>query len=176
MTGLSRRGDPRPEPSTNSQPLSSPTPPWHVLCILPLASGCFFFLPLIPVEENMPPEIISSYPAPDEPLVLGYDPTFAFVMVEEPNGDPFECWWYVPTTDFMEAGTLLRFNEDGEDGGETADTGARVSGCQVNLFPDPDYENYASFDGKTLYCDITDQPTSDVVRISWPIDFIGEGT
>lgn len=157
MTFLSRIGvSPAPREGERRR-YSKIATPWHVLCIPLWSSGCFYFLPLQEVQENVPPIIKYSSPEEGEPLVLDLAVTKVFVVVEEPDGDSFTCLWYI------DGGV-------GEVGPSEPIQGAGGKGCQVSLTPDPDYH------GRTLTCTVFDEPDLDSTERSWPIEVIGEGT
>lgn len=117
---------------------------WYVFCISSLSSGCFFFLPLIPEEDNHAPEIFISVPAEGEDLVIDVAEIKPFVRAEDPDGDPLVCEWAVDTDGSLGAG-------DPVSGG---------NGCKITLGPDPDYN------GHDLYVFVSD-PSNDYAERHW---------
>ena len=49
--------------------------------------GCFYWLPFVEVEPNMPPEITNSSPADGAPVIVNGDGATVFVVVQDEN-DP----------------------------------------------------------------------------------------
>lgn len=129
---------------------------WHVLCILPLLSGCFFFLPLERIEENMPPEILASSPAAGDPVVLSLPINRVFVLVDEPDGDDIACQWSIDSVGDLGPGEPTQSDD--------------IKGCQISLGQESDY------DGRTLTVRVFDLPARDLTDQSWEIMLDEEGT
>lgn len=71
-------------------------PAWHGLCILLLLSGCYFPWPLIEEQSNVPPQIVSSSPGPEEDFVLAEPLGSAFVFASDENDlEALEFFWSV---------------------------------------------------------------------------------
>lgn len=122
---------------------------WHAFCIPLSASGCFFFLPLTPEEDNVAPEILISVPDEGEDLILDRDPWLAYVIADDEDGDPLVCEWVVDG--FGSVGS-----------GDAAVNQGRY-GCTLSLPRNPDY------DGHTLTVYVID-PYNDFAERSWAID------
>ena len=156
MTGVSRMPL-EPQRGLDDKPRSRRIgPPWHVLCILPLGSGCFFFLPLDRVEENMPPEIIASSPAAGDPVELSLPINRVFVLVNEPDDDDIACQWSIDSVGDLGPGEPTQSDD--------------IKGCQISLEQESDY------DGRTLTVRVFDLPARDMADQSWEIVLPEEGT
>lgn len=156
MTSLSCVRPPLRRPPLEKRPSTSIAKPWHVLCILPLVSGCYFFLPLVPVEENMPPEILASSPDEGEILILDLDVTRVFVIVDEPDGDEFVCQWSIDGIGDLGPGEPLQ--------------GSDIEGCQLSV------GRYLAYDERTLTCRVFDKPSYDAAQREWLIEVVEEGS
>jgi hypothetical protein len=129
---------------------------WHVLCIFPFVSGCFYFLPLDRIEENMPPEILASSPAAGEPVVLSLPVNRVFVLIDEPDGDDIACQWSIDSVGDLGPGDPTQ-SED-------------IKGCQISLGQESDYND------RTLTVRVFDLPARDMTDQSWEIELPEEGT
>lgn len=128
---------------------------WHGLCIILTQSGCFYTLPFIEVEDNVPPEIRITSPAAGDTLVISSTTAFAYVTAEDPDDDTLLCKWFVDGYEDLGSGKPI-IDED-------------LPGCYINVNNDPLY------DGRTLRCIIYDA-AFDSDEITWPIDVLQEGT
>jgi hypothetical protein len=48
-------------------------------------SGCFFFLPLDPEDENVPPSLVRASPQQASPVVVDEDGTVVYIIVSDPD-------------------------------------------------------------------------------------------
>jgi hypothetical protein len=120
---------------------------------MPVAlSGCFIFLPLVEVEENVPPSLVRASPQRNLPVTIDEDGTVVYVIVSDP--------------DDAEALTFV-WALDGEGllpGAQTIPDGPSRRASQIRLTPE------ARYDGATLRvraADGNDQNTA--VEVAWNI-------
>lgn len=156
MTGVSRMPRPPAHRIAESARPKQIGQVWHVLCTLPLVSGCFYFLPLDRVEENMPPEIIASSPASGDPVELSLPVNRVFVLIDEPDGDDVACQWSIDSVGDLGPGEPTQSDD--------------IKGCQISLGQESDY------DGRTLTVRVFDLPARDMTDQSWAIELPEEGT
>jgi hypothetical protein len=128
---------------------------WYAACIFMLTSGCFFFLPLLEEEPNMPPVIEFSNPEPDGVFLLN-SPTGSVAWIAVTDPDPDDTVEYLWTISGL-----------GPQGSAQAFVNKNYQGSSITLAPDSVYE------GRTLSCAVYDSIGASA-RISWTIA-IGEG-
>lgn len=116
----------------------------------------------------MPPEIISASLDDGETLELAFHQSYMFVIAEDPDGDEFVCNWFIPGE--APFGHGEPFQGSGDSGEEV------LHGCGLWLYPDADYANFQSYDGRVLTCQVYDLPERSLAERSWPITFSGGGS
>lgn len=114
-------------------------------------SGCFFFLPLLEEEPNLPPIIEFSYPEADQVFRLDSPAgSVAWIAVTDPDkNDTVEYQWTI--------GGL------GPQGTASAFVNNEYRGSAIRLPPD------SVFDGRSLLCTVFDSMGASV-QISWQIE------
>ena len=128
--------------------------PWHGFCLILTQGGCFYTLPFVEIEDNVPPTITISSPAAGEPLVISSSAAMAWVAATDPDDSTLSCQWFVDGYKDLGAGIPI-VDDD-------------LPGCYIYVENDPD------FDGRTLRCIILDASAAfDEIR--WPIDVLEEG-
>ena len=113
-------------------------------------TGCFYFLPFVEVEQNVPPTIEYSSPAAGDPLVFQTEQFIAFVVAEDENG----------AADLTFLWSIDSFGVRAD--AVPVQAGANQIGSQLTLPRDAD------FDGHTLTVQVTD-PSGETATMQWPI-------
>lgn len=113
-------------------------------------TGCFYFLPFVEVEQNVPPTIEYSSPAAGDPLVFQTEQYIAFVVAEDENG----------VADLTFTWSIDSFGVQPD--AVPVQAGKNQIGHQLTLPRD------AAFDGHTLTVQVTD-PSGETAMMQWPI-------
>ncbi len=124
------------------------------MTILPMLSGCYFFLPFIEVTQNVPPTIDLSSPADGSDLVFRGEQETAFVIALDEDGDSLSFVWTIEG--HGEQPYAVQFQSEG------------LQGSQLTLVREAD------FDDRVLSVSVYD-PQGDSARRSWTID-VPEGS
>ncbi len=103
--------------------------------------GCYFWMPLVEEQVNKPPEIVSSFPEPDQMLELNTDPTVAWVVVEDEN-DPesLDYLWTIENIGPQPWEPLPFYGDD-----------QNIYGSMIRITPDPILHH-----GRRLRAQVTD--------------------
>lgn len=128
---------------------------WHGICLLLMQSGCFYTLPFVEVEDDVPPEITITSPSAGDTLVISGPTAMAFVSAVDPDDDALFCQWFIEGYQDLGAGTPISNGDQ--------------LGCYIYVNNDADY------DGRTLRCIIFDD-SHESDEVIWPIDVLEEGT
>lgn len=118
--------------------------------MLTTTSGCFYFLPLVPVEENVPPEFVRASHIPDSEVVLDDRGAVVYVVVSDPDNAPEISF----TWDLTGEGILS--------GAQTIPDGATRRASQIRLAPE------ARYDGARLTVTASDGSGSPIT-VSWDV-------
>ncbi|MCK6502628.1 hypothetical protein L6R53_04405 [Myxococcota bacterium] len=120
------------------------------MLILPTAQGCFYFLPFIEVEQNVPPTIEYSSPGAGETLVFQTEQYVAFVVAEDLNGaGDLTFLWSIDSFGVRADAVPVQAGEN-------------QLGSQLTLARD------VAFDGHVLTVQVTD-PAGETAMLQWPI-------
>ncbi len=123
---------------------------WYALCCSFTLSGCFFFLPLVEEEPNMPPVIEFSNPEPNGVLHINSPAgSVAWIAVTDP--DPHDTVEYLWTIEGL-----------GPQGTAQAFVNKNYQGSSITLPAD------ANLDGRQLTCTVFDNIGAST-RIGWEI-------
>jgi hypothetical protein len=128
---------------------------WLGICSLVLQSGCFYFLPLEPVEENVPPTFVRASHMPGSEVVLDDRDAVVWVLVTDPdNAADLSFTW-----DLTGEGILS--------GAQVIPDGANRRASQLRLSPEPRY-------GGAVLTVTANDNSGAPVTVSWPV-VLGEG-
>ena len=134
---------------------NQPSAGWLGYCIALLQSGCFYFLPLEPVEENVPPSFVRASHMPGSEVVLGDREAVVWVLVTDPdNAADLSFTW-----DLSGEGILS--------GAQVIPDGANRRASQLRLSPEPRY-------GGAVLTVTANDNSGTPVTVSWPV-VLGEG-
>lgn len=121
-----------------------------------LTSGCFYFLPLIPVEENVPPSLVRASPTPGTPVVIDDVGAVVYVVVADTdNAAELSFTWELTGEGLLS-------------GAQTIPDGATRRASQLRL----PYE--ARYQGAELTVWASDGSGSPV-QVTWPVEVLDGG-
>jgi hypothetical protein len=113
-------------------------------------SGCFYFLPLVPVEDNVPPTLVRVSPTRDGTVVLTDRGAVAYIVVsDQDNAEEVTFLWEMTGEGILS-------------GAQTIPDGATRRASQLRLAPEPRY------DGATLTVRASDNSGTNV-EVSWSV-------
>lgn len=115
------------------------------------AMGCFYFLPLVPVEDNVPPTLVRASPVRDGSVVITDRGAVVYIIVaDQDNAEDVTFLWE------MTGSGLLP-------GAQTIPDGATRRASQLMLQPE------ARYDGQTLTVMANDN-SGTPVEVSWLVE------
>ncbi len=113
-------------------------------------SGCFYFLPLVPVEDNVPPTLVRASPTQDGTVVITDRGAVAYIVVSDPdNAEEVTFLWEMTGEGILS-------------GAQTIPDGATRRASQIRLAAERRY------DGATLTVRANDSSGSNV-EVSWSV-------
>jgi len=116
------------------------------MCLV--TSGCFYFLPLVPVEDNVPPTLVRASPTRDGTVVLTDRGAVAYIVVsDQDNAEEVTFLWEMTGEGILS-------------GAQTIPDGATRRASQLRLAPEPRY------DGAVLTVRASDNSGTNV-EVSW---------
>ena len=123
---------------------------WIAPCMAVGASGCFYFLPLVPVEDNVPPTLVRASPTRDGTVVVTDRGAVAYIVVsDQDNAEEVTFLWEMTGEGILS-------------GAQTIPDGATRRASQIRLAPEPRY------DGATLTVRASDNSGTNV-EVSWSV-------
>ncbi len=123
---------------------------WLAICSAIGTSGCFYFLPLIPVEANVPPSLVRASPLRDGTVVITDRGAVVYIVVSDPdNAEEVSFRWEMSGEGILS-------------GAQTIPDGATHRVSQLRLDP------VARYDGATLSVSASDNSGS-AVEVSWDV-------
>ncbi len=128
---------------------------WIASCIPILASGCFFYLPLVEERMNQAPVIVSTNPEAGDTIVLSTETTLVWVLVDDEDDDPSELTYLWTMDGEWEMGPVTIINDD------------PVFGSVLELSREEQY------DGRQLRCRVYDSGGGST-EVSWPVEVPAE--
>jgi len=118
-------------------------------------AGCFYFLPLVPVEDNVPPTLVRASPARNGSVILTDRGAVVYIVVaDQDNAEELTFLWEMSGSGILS-------------GAQTIPDGANRRASQIQIPPE------ARFAGETLTVIANDNSGTTVV-VSWLVE-ISEG-
>ncbi len=118
-----------------------------------LSTGCFYFLPLIPVERNVPPYLVRTSVPSDTPILVDDDGTVVYIIVgDDDDAEALTFVWAISDEGLVP-------------GAQTIPDGAIRRASQIRLYPDD------NIDGAELTVIVSDggSGADRRIEVSWPI-------
>ncbi|NOY28105.1 MAG: hypothetical protein GXP62_19745 [Oligoflexia bacterium] len=121
------------------------------MLLLPMTTGCPFFLPFIEVEQNVPPSIDYSSPGEGDTLEIKTEQYTAFVVAQDPDDTDLSFFWTI--------------DGYGTQGDAVAIRSGTQIGSQLTISRDQNYDQH-------ILTVIVYDPQGASDQRSWPIEVL----